>query len=156
MTDEEWHSQAFGGLPPEYREALLPMAEQTDIVVIPLAGTSPPPEPVASGWRGSAIKLARRMLACLQSTAPQPSAINSGPRHLLADTLYEVITWLAGRQARDAWRDHTSGLVERVRAAAARDPGRRLLVVLNVRHCHHVRKALRRDRDLQVVPYEQL
>ena len=36
MTTEQWQQQDFATLPPEYQEALLPLAEQTDIVVVPL------------------------------------------------------------------------------------------------------------------------
>lgn len=35
---------------------------------------------------------------------------------------------------------------------ARRDPGRRVLFVVNVRHCHHIRHALKRHPKVQAIP----
>ncbi len=156
MTPEQWRRGDFGGLPPEYREALLPLAAQSDIVVVPVAEDNPPAEPTAPGWRGAVIRLLRRWLASVQRTAPGPAALNEGARHHVADLLYSLIGALAGGETLAAWRAHTGHLVKRVVDMARRDPGRRVLVVLNVRHCHIVRPALRRYQDLQVVRYSEL
>src|SRR3972149_11760769 len=51
ITPDQWQRRDFADLPPEYREALLPLAHQTDIVVVPLAGGRPPQGPTAAGWR---------------------------------------------------------------------------------------------------------
>ena len=156
MTEAQWQERAFGGLPPEYREALLPLAEQTDIVVVPAAEDCPPPEPTAPGWRGRMIAWLRGRLAFLQRTAPGPAAVNAGPRHFIADLLYSLIAWLAGGPHRKAWHAHTGHLAQRVAAIARRDPGCRVLVVVSVRHCHHLRAALRNQPGLHVVSYERL
>lgn len=156
MTEEQWQRRTFGGLPPEYREALLPLAEQTDMVVVPAAEDQPPPEPAASGWRGRMIAWLRGGLAFLQRTAPGPAAVNVGPRHFVADLLYEMIALIAGGSHRQAWRVHTRHLAQRVAAIARRDPNCRMLVVVSVRHCHHLRAALRKQPDLHVVSYERL
>lgn len=156
MTEEQWQERAFGGLPPEYREALLPLAEQTDIVVVPVAEDPPQPEPAVSGWRGRMIAWLRGGLAFLQRTAPGPAAVNAGPRHFVADLLYEAIAYLVGGLHRQAWHIHTVHLARRVAAIARCDPSCRLLVVVSVRHCHHLRAALRKQPDLRVVPYQRL
>ncbi len=156
MTPEQWQRGDFGGLPPEYREALLPLAARSDIVVVPVAEDNPPEEPTAPGPRGAAIRLLRRWLASLQRTAPGPTALNEGLRHHVADFLYALIGVLAGGETLAAWRAHTGHLVKRVVEVVRRDPGRRILVVLNVRHCHHVRPALTRYQDLRVVRYSEL
>lgn len=156
ITPDQWMRRDFGDLPPEYRDALLPLALQTDIVVAPVAEQHPPDEPQASGWRGRLITLFRRWLATLQRKSPGPTAINEGWRHHVADTLYSLIGRLAGSEARQAWKTHTAHLTRAVLNIARRDPGRRILVVVNVRHCHHIRPALRRYSDIQVVKYSQL
>jgi hypothetical protein len=156
MTPQQWAKRDFGDLPPEYRDALLPLAHQTDIVVVPVAGDNPPPEPTASGWRGGGIVLLRRFLAYLQRTAPGPAALNDGPRHHVADFLYSVIAWLAGSETVRAWKTHTGELVKQVLEVARRDPGRRILVVVNLRHCHYIRPALRRHPEIQVVSHAAL
>lgn len=156
MTPQEWARRDFGGLPPEYRDALLPLAHQTDIVVVPVGGDNPPPEPAASGWRGRGIALLRRLLAYAQRTAPGPTALNEGPRHHVADFLYRLMAWLAGTDTVRAWKTHTENLVKQVLEVAQRDPGRRVLVVVNLRHCHHIRPALRKYPEIQVVSHTDL
>lgn len=156
MTLEQWTRRDFGDLPPEYREVLLPLAQQTDIVVVPIAGDRPPAEPSGIGWRGWLIALVRRLLAYVQRAAPGPAALNEGPLHHVADGLYSMIARLSGPQAVRAWSAHTDHLVAQVVAVAHRDPGRRILVVVNLRHCHHIRPALRRHPEIREGPYSQL
>jgi hypothetical protein len=156
MTPEQWQQQDFGDLPPEYREALLPLAYQTDIVVAPIAGEHSPTEPTATGWRGRLITLLRRELAYIQRTAPGPVAINRGWRHDLANLLYHLIAWLAGGKAESEWQDHRHHLTEQILRLARRDPGRRILVVVNIRHCHHIRPALKKYAGVEVVSYADL
>ncbi len=156
ITPEQWQRRDFSDLPPEYRDALLPLAHQTDIVVAPIAGNRPPDEPTAAGWRGRAMALFRRWLAYLQRTSPDPTAINEGWRHHAADVLYSLIGRLGGSEVRRDWRTHTTHLTRRVLEVARRDPGSRILVVVNVRHCHHIRPALAAYPDIHVVKYSQL
>lgn len=156
LTPEQWGNGDFADLPPEYREGLLPLAHQTDIVVVPIAGDRPPDEPTASGWRGKAIAILRRWLANLQRTAPGPDAINAGARHFIANVLYGLIAYLAGKAAHRAWKTHTDHLVAQILEVVRRDPGRRVLVVVNVRHCHHIRPALQRYPEIRMVSYSEL
>ena len=156
MTPEQWQQRDFGGLPPEYREALLPLAYQTDIVVAPVANENPLMEISASGWRGSLIRLIRGWLAFLQRTAPGPDSINQGLRHHVADLLYSLSALLAGPATRQKLRVHTDRLTQAVLELARRDPGARILVVVNVRHCHIIRAALRKYPEIQVVNHSDL
>ncbi|GAB4577431.1 MAG: hypothetical protein Fur0022_01620 [Anaerolineales bacterium] len=154
ITPEEWQRREFTELPPEYREALLPLAHQTDIVVVPVAGDRPPDAPTAPGWRGQFLGILWSWLAALHRRAPGPEAVNGGWRHFLADELYGVIGWLADRHR--AWKAHTAHLTQQVLDLARRDPGCRVLVTVNVRYCHHLRHALKQHPEVQVVPYTQL
>lgn len=156
MTPEQWLQRDFGGLPPEYREALLPLAYQTDMVVVPIAGDNPPGEPTASGWRGEIISVFRRWLKTLQRTAPGPDSINQGLRHHLANLLYTINSWLGGPATGRAWKAHTKHLTQAVLDLARRDPGRKILVVTNVRHCHIIRNVLKRYPKIKVVKYTEL
>ncbi len=156
MTTDQWHRQDFATLPPEYQEALLPLAEQTDMVVVPLAGQQHPPKPEASGWRGRVIAWLRSWLALIQRTAPGPDAINQGWRHELANSLYGLTRRLAGEVVQRAWDEHADHLTESVLAVARRDPGRRILVVVNVQHCHIIRHRLHHYPELQVTTYQDL
>lgn len=153
MTDEQWRTRNFGDLPPEYREALLPLAHQTDIVIVQLASERPPQEPTATGWRGKAMTALRRWLAQVHRSAPSVDAVNAGPRHFVADLLYESILLLAGQQVRRAWQTHTHNLVRSVFDVARRDPQATVLVVVNVRHCHHMRRAMRKHAGIKLVSH---
>lgn len=154
MTPEQWLHRRFAELPPEYQEALLPLAHQTDMVVVPIAGDCPPDVPIAPGWRGQIISVLRGWLATLHRRAPGPAAINRGWRHFLADAFYSVIGRLANLH-RD-WKAHTDYLTQQVLEVARRDPGCRVLVAVNVRYCHHIRHALKRYSEIQVVSYNEL
>jgi hypothetical protein len=156
IAPDKWEQQDFSDLPPEYQEALLPLAHQTDMVVVPIGSDRPVPEPTAGGWRGSVIKRMRGLLAYLQRTAPGPQSINQGPRHTIANILYQVIGWLAGDDVRRALSGHTNELTRAVLAVAERDPGSRVLVVVNVQHCHHIRHKLEHQPQIQSVRYSQL
>lgn len=156
MTSQQWRQRDFGGLPPEYREALLPLAYQTDIVVVPVADGNSPIETSAWGLRGSLIHLVRGWLAFLQRTAPGADAINQGLRHHIADLLYSLSAWLAGPATRQRLKVHTDRLTQAVLELARRDPGARILVVVNVRHCHIIRAALKKYPEIKIVKYSDL
>ena len=156
MTPAQLQQGDVSDLPPEYTEALIPLANQTDIVVVPIGGEHPPDEPAAAGWRGAIITWLRGWLAAIQRTAPGPGAINQGWRHDLSNLLYHLIAILAGGQVEKQWQTHRLHLAQQVLDLARRDPGRRVLVVVNVRHCHHIRPALREYREVEVVPYSEL
>lgn len=156
MTQDQWQTQAFEDLPPEYKEALLPLAHQTDIVVAPIAGGQPPPKPEAAGWRGTVIRWLRSWIATIQRTASGPDAVNQGWRHHLANHLYGAIRWLSAGDGESAAHKHTDHLTQTVLKVARRDPGARILVVVNVQYCHIIRERLRHYEDIEVTTYAAL
>jgi hypothetical protein len=156
MTQDQWQAQAFENLPPEYQEALLPLAHQTDIVVVPIAGGQAPPKPEASGWRGAAIRWLRNRIAMIERTAPGPDAINQGWRHDLANHLYDATRWLSAGELGKTTREHTDHLTQAVVQVTHRDPGARVLVVINVQYCHIIRERLRQYEDIEVTTYMDL
>lgn len=50
---------------------------------------------------------------------------------------------------------HAARLIERIRQSAARDPGSRILAVVNVQYCQRMRPALRKDSNIEVVPFTE-
>lgn len=156
LTPEQWSRKDFGGLAPEYREALLPLADQTDIVIVPIGDETTPGKPFTDRRGGALVELMRRALALLQRTAPGPEAVNYGIRHELANLLYSMMTRRDGQEAvrkRDA---HITHLTCQVLKIARRDPGTRILAVVNVQFCHRIRSRLRRHPGIQVVKPSQL
>ena len=156
ILPEQWEHRDFSALPPEYRQALLPLAEQSDIVVVPVGTAREWHAPDARRWRKFGVQWLRAVIARLQRTASGPASVNSGLRHYLADWCYSGINILNGSTSLREERRHIRHLADQARGLAARDPGRRILIAVNVQHCHHLRKALRRVPELQLVSYNQL
>jgi hypothetical protein len=163
MTLEEWQRRDFGGLPAEYRDALLPLADQTDMVVVPIGdrvgpegtgvGEDGPSRPAGVGrWLSMRLQAA---VGSLQRGADSPVAVDQGARHWIADLLYHLIDWLHGGSARHA-AAHRGALAARILELARRDPGRRVLVVVNARYCHYLRAELRRHPEIELVRYAEL
>lgn len=170
LTLEQWQRRDFGGLPPEYRDALLPLAQQTDIVVVPIGDEARPEgssanAAAASGPIGGRKWLSARLQATagsLQRGAQSPVAVDRGARHWSAEMLYHVIDWLQGGSALHGESAlhgavvHREALAERVADLARRDSGRRILVVVNARYCHYLRRALARRPEIALVRYADL
>lgn len=156
MTPLQWQQRDFQQLPPEYREALLPLANQTDIVVVPIGGDMTNDDISLSGWRKKLQEVVREGLAFLQRTAPGPAAINHGVRHETANVLYHTIAWLTGKEALRSRDTHVEHLTHEVLGVVQRDPEARVLVVVNVQFCHRLRPKLRKYPNIQVVKYSEL
>ena len=156
IQPEVWEQKSFKELPPEYREALLPLAERSDIVIVPIGEAQTHQGPETAGWRVTIIRWLRSRLAGLQRNAPSPEAANYGWRHDLANVLYYLIDRLDRRHMRESHTAHTQHLIERIREVAYRDPQADILAVVNVRYCHHIRPALREDANIEIVPFMEL
>jgi hypothetical protein len=156
MTEEKWVASDFDNLPPEYRQGLIPLANQSDIVVVPIGEKDQSMDYAVSRWRTNLIAWLHDRLAALQRRASGPAAVNQGWRHELANLLYYAIVMLEGSLAAAVRKDHVQDLVSNVLEAASRDPGCRMLVVVNVQYCHRIRPLLGQIEGIQVVSYEQL
>jgi hypothetical protein len=156
MTMDQWLRQDFSHLPPEYRDALLPLAYQTDMVVAPIAGSRPPEKLNVAGWRGFLIRQIRRMLTWMQQTAPGPDAMNQGWRHDWGNALYEIIRKLAGHQVQQTYHERIETLTQAVVNVAENNPDNRILIVTNIQYCHHIRPRLKQLSDVQVTTYSDL
>jgi hypothetical protein len=152
---EQWQQQDFSSLPAEYSEALLPLANQTDIVVVPIGGSQSMPQATAVAWRGVLIGWARKLLAWMQSSAPGPDAINQGWRHELGNVLYGVARKLAGNAVEHTYHAHIEQLSQAARHVAENNPGSRILVVTNIQYCHHIRPQLQ-QAGLSETTYKNL
>ena len=139
---EQWQQQDFSSLPAEYSEALLPLANQTDIVVVPIGGSQAMPRATAVGWRGGLIGWVRKLLAGIQASAPGPDAINQGWRHELSNVLYGLGRTLAGSAVNRAYHAHIEQLSQAAQRVSENNPGSRILVVTNIQYCHHIRPQL--------------
>jgi hypothetical protein len=154
IPPESWQQGDFTVLPPEYRDALIPLAQASDMVVVPIGRKDAYRRQLPSGWRGALSDRLLAWLAELQRRAPGPDAINQGWRHEAANGLYHLLHLLEGSSLLQA--QHIEHLTREVIRAAHRDPGCRILVVANVQYCHHIRPRLRKEQDIEVVSYTEL
>jgi hypothetical protein len=156
ISREHWQRQDFSSLPPEYGEALVPLAAQTDIVVVPIGTGGMMPRATAVGWRGDLIGWARKLLDRIQSSAPGPEAINQGWRHDLGNALYSLTRRLAGKAVNHAYHAHIEQVTLAVLDVALNNRGSRILVVTNIQYCHHIRPQLQKHPEIQVYTYQDL
>lgn len=156
ITLSQWQQRDFAHLPVEYREALLPLAAQTDMVVVPIGGEKEMPRTTAVGWRKKLIDNVRKLLGLMQANANSPDAINQGWRHELANLLYSLTRHLAGLDAKEAYQVHIRELTQTTLEVAANNPSNRILVVTNIQYCHHIRPRLRQQSNIQEITYTQL
>jgi hypothetical protein len=156
MSLEQWQQRDFSRLSPEYSEALLPLAAQTDIVVVPIGGDKPMPRAAAAGWRGLLIGWTRKLLGWIQSSTPGPEAINQGWRHEWGNMLYNLTRRLAGETANHAYHSHIEQVSQAALDAARNNPGSRILVVTNIQYCHHIRPLLQQQPGISETPYTTL
>jgi hypothetical protein len=156
ITLEQWQQQDFGRLPAEFSQALLPLAAQTDIVVVPIGGEQVMPIAAATGWRGVIIAAVRKLLSWIQSGAPGPDAINQGWRHDVANILYTLTRRLAGGKVPHAYHTHIEQVTQAALDAAQNNPGNRILVVTNIQYCHHIRPILQQQPGIIETSYKDL
>jgi hypothetical protein len=156
MTLEQWQTQDFSRLPEEYSQALLPLAAQTDIVVVPIGGEQLMPRATAVGWRGWVITAARKLLSWIQSGAPGPDAINEGWRHDIGNIFYNLARQMAGEQVTHAYHTHIEQVSQAALEAARNNPGNRILVVTNIQYCHHIRPLLQQQMGIIETSYKNL
>ena len=79
ITEEQWDAGEFVDLPPEYQLGLIPLANQSDIVIVPIGESQYPVEYVLSGWRATLIGWLREWLGKLQRRAPGISYLRRLP-----------------------------------------------------------------------------
>ncbi|MFQ6101842.1 MAG: hypothetical protein ACE5OS_11505 [Anaerolineae bacterium] len=124
----DWEAGRLGTFPPEYRECLVPLCRELGVIVVP----------VGNRWRGPPSPL---RLALLLGAGPR--WVNSAP----ADRWHRAWARLCSR-SEQANRE----LVLHVLEAVQRDPGRRLLVTVQVERRYAVIDWLRQVDEVTLAP----
>jgi hypothetical protein len=156
-----WESGDTSGAPLEIREALIPLAARTNIVIVPIQGAMGC-EPVTT--KDGRMARARRaivqrlddVLRWFQRRADGPRAIHSGSFGHVCHTICLLEAWAGGLAARHAWDAANRALLENVLVAVRRDPGVRVLVTVDCRRWHRLVERLRHVEDVELVAYWQL
>jgi hypothetical protein len=159
ITREDWERTDLRQASVEIREALAPIIEATDIVLIPVIPTPEqfPDFTPAAGWRRRLVQTLNQIFRWGQIQANDPDTING----LWFSTFCHAICWITElfwtREARAAWEKQNRLLAENIVHAVQRDSGRRVLVAVQCPRLHRLIRILHAHNDLfQIVPYKNL
>lgn len=161
IRPDDWATRDFDGLPPEYRDTLLPLSRRTDMVLVPVAGARSMELIKPRGGRflavrSTLVRILNAHLRWMQSGGRGVRKLNSGAWGAVCDRLCSLTARLCGREARRAWDAANRALHENVLVAIRRDPGRRVLVTVDCRRRHRLEQNLRADPHVELVDYERL
>jgi hypothetical protein len=159
VTQTAWENGELSTAAFEVREALSPVVAVTDIVLIPVAvGTLQFDSlGLVPGWRTRAIRSLQRLLRWGQRTAGRAEAVNGLRFAAFCHTVCWTIAGLWTADERAAWEAQTQALVANVLATLRRDPGRRVLVVVQCQRLHRLLPLLKAHKgEFDLVPYQAL
>ncbi len=158
LPQNDWERGNLAQSPVEVGRSLLPLAELSDAVVVPVAPDARQFDDFApiTGWRG---ELARRLSGVLrkaQRAANSAEAIHAMLFQSVCHTicLLNEMSWDA--EARQAWNEQNQAMLDNILQAARRDPGRRMLVAVQCQRVHWLQPHLKRAPDIELVDYREL
>ncbi len=156
-----WWTGDLNCLPPVYREALLPLARRSDIIIVPVSSTREadllrPHDGPFLGLRRAIVAVLNGQLRLMQRLASGPRAINSGPFALLCAGMCRLTALVCGEQTQRLWEESNLALLKNVAEALHRDPGRRVLITVDCRRSRRLQQALRRLPEVDLVDFTRL
>jgi hypothetical protein len=161
VSRQAWEGGAWDTLPIEYREALIPLATRTNIVIVPIQGLLE--YSLCAPQAGSLLRLRRslarhldNLLRWLQRRANGPEAINSGAFGHICHIICLLEAWNGGAAVRQAWQVANRALRENILSAVRRDPGVRVLVTVDCRRRHQLVAWLRHVDEVALVNIRNL
>lgn len=159
ITREIWEGGDLSQAAGEVREALVPVVEATDVVLVPVAPNSDRFADFASevGWRRGLVLAIDRALRWGQRQANTPEAINGK----LFETFCHPLCLLTERswkaERRRAWDEQNRLIANYIIQAIRRDAGRRVLVAVQCQRIHKLEPLLKAHADeLEIVDYRNL
>lgn len=159
ITRDAWENDDLSGVTLEIVQALVPASELSDTVMVPIAPVAQPYDHFrpSSGIRNRLSLWFDAVLRWGQRRADSPEGIHG----MAFETFCHVVcaldemTWT--RSMRSAYADHTRSLADNILAAVQRDPGRRVLVVVQCQWHHALEPLLQTKYDwLEIVDYQDL
>ncbi|MCA9901897.1 MAG: hypothetical protein H6654_09510 [Ardenticatenaceae bacterium] len=152
-----WEGNSLSGVPLEVREALIPVVLASDIVLIPVAPNQPTNPGLLPEWRKSLVRTFDRVLQWGQRQANGPEGIHSLTFETFCHSVCALteISWTGFE--RTAWKEENEALAANIIQAVRRDPGCRVLVVVQCQRVHTLEPILKRHWDLiKLVRYKDL
>ena len=159
---QDWESNHLDRAPVESRQALASLARSSEITLVPIggggrdwgeSGVAPPRRGLLAALRGRLFRALDRVTVGLMRLAGGPRAVNSSLVEHLCGALCGLQVSLADPEARAAWEARNQELLEGILWIAGRDPGRRVLVALDCRRKHWLRRQLQQVREVSLVDF---
>ncbi|MCZ7574388.1 MAG: hypothetical protein M5U01_38045 [Ardenticatenaceae bacterium] len=158
LPKPDWEQGDLSQAPVEVQRSLLPLAELSNVVVVPVA---PGPRRFndfapQTGWGAELARRLDRALCWAQRRANSAEAIHAPLFEGICHTLCVLNEMSWDTEARQAWAAQNRAMLENILRAARRDPGRRMLVAVQCQRRHWLEPRLKRVPDVEVVEYREL
>ena len=154
----DWEASRLDQAPLEVRHSLLPLAELSDVVAVPLAPDIRQFNDFAprTGWRAGLARQLDWALQWAQRMANNAEAIHALPFESVCHTLCHLNEMSWDAEARRAWEEQNQAMLSNILQAARRDPGRRMLVAVQCQRVHWLKPRLKKVPDIELVEYREL
>ncbi len=159
LPRQRWEDHDLSRASIEVRESLLPIADLTDVVVLPMM--SPDTRQFSdftpkSGWRGWCSDTLSRALVRAQRAANDIDAIHAKTYQNMCHTLCMTSEMFWTAKARGEWHEQNCTMLENILRAVRHDPGRRVLVALQCQRVHWLEPKLKKISDIDLVDFRNL
>ena len=158
LPRSDWETGNFKQAPVEVQRSLLPSAELSDVVIIPVAPDARQFNDFApkSGWRAGLARILARALQRAQRAANKAEAVHALPFQSVCHTLclLNEMSWDA--DARKAWDGQNQAMLDNILQVARRDPARRMLVAVQCQRVHWLEPRLKKAPGIELVDYQEL
>jgi len=154
VTRQAWESGDLHNAPLPVHAALAPIAERSDMVVLPVLPS--PGEYATFSPAGGFAAALERLHRWVQRRAAGPLTLNRPAYAAFCHTVCHLQQRAWSPEALAAWDAQNAGLAGNILEAIRQDPGRRALVVAQCQRVHQLEPALRSQPDVEFVPYWEL
>lgn len=158
---DDWRSGELSALWPEYRETLLPLARRTDIIIVPVGGSTIDEIQLCGDdsllvLRQLVVRLITGFQHLCMRLARHPDDVNSGILGTSCEWMCAAALWVSGPQARQAWDEANQTILNNIVAAIRRDLGRRVLVTIDCRRRRWLIDHMRELPEIELCTYHAL
>jgi hypothetical protein len=158
LPRSDWERRNFEQASVEVQRSLLPSAEVSDVVIVPVASDLRQFDDFVpqAGWRAGLARRLARTLRRAQRAANKAEAVHALAFQSVCHTLclLNEMSWDA--DARKAWHAQNRAMLDNILQIARRDPGRRMLVAVQCQRTHWLASRLKKVPDIELVDYREL
>lgn len=161
IRPDHWERGDLSAAAVEYRKALVPLAERTNIVIVPVCGATAydwttPRTGQLRGLRATLVRWMNAAIGTLERLAGTPGAVNTGLLGRFCDLVGAVGVRLGDSATRQQWEEANQELVDNILQAVRRDPGRRVLVTVDCRRRSSLQQRLSQAPEVELVDFRNL